>query len=210
MNKRTVIANLNKIANELDNSGKFNEASAITSVMKRLAQYAQAPVAAPTPAPVVQPAPVAPPFSTPVVPGMPAAPGTVPALGTQMQPATPAATVTSTTRPPYATSAGAQGSPTPQATSGDTANEMQAQNALPQAQAQQESNEQRLYMNALNDIENAFKQKDPNTANAIYEKTYNEFKNPRRKEFFAKQIQRVRTKYLKPSYNQGPTQEQAR
>lgn len=39
MNKRTVIAELNKIANELDNSGKFNEASAITDVMKKVAQY---------------------------------------------------------------------------------------------------------------------------------------------------------------------------
>ena len=39
MNKRTVIANLNKIANELDNSGMFNEANQITNVMKRISQY---------------------------------------------------------------------------------------------------------------------------------------------------------------------------
>ena len=39
MNKRTVIANLNKIANELDNSGMFNEATEITNVMKRLSQF---------------------------------------------------------------------------------------------------------------------------------------------------------------------------
>ena len=39
MNKRTVIASLNKIANELDNSGMFNEANEITNVMKRLSQY---------------------------------------------------------------------------------------------------------------------------------------------------------------------------
>ena len=38
MNKRTVIANLIKIANELDNSGMFNEANEITNVMKKLAQ----------------------------------------------------------------------------------------------------------------------------------------------------------------------------
>ena len=38
MNKRTVIANLNKIANELDNSGMFKEATEITNVMKRVAQ----------------------------------------------------------------------------------------------------------------------------------------------------------------------------
>ena len=41
MNKRTVIANLNKIANELDNSGMFQEANQITNVMKRLSQLTQ-------------------------------------------------------------------------------------------------------------------------------------------------------------------------
>ena len=39
MNKRTVIANLNKIANELDNSGMFKEATEITNVMKRISKY---------------------------------------------------------------------------------------------------------------------------------------------------------------------------
>jgi hypothetical protein len=38
MNKRTVIANLNKIANELDNSGMFEEANEITNVMNRISQ----------------------------------------------------------------------------------------------------------------------------------------------------------------------------
>ena len=38
MNKRTVIANLNKIANELDNSGKHTEADAIANVMHKVAQ----------------------------------------------------------------------------------------------------------------------------------------------------------------------------
>jgi hypothetical protein len=76
----------------------------------------------------------------------------------------------------------------------DTSNFNQQQNANPNAQ--QESNEQRLYMNALNDIENALKQNDRNTAEAIYNKTYNEFKNPKRKDLFGKQIQRVRSKYL--------------
>ena len=85
----------------------------------------------------------------------------------------------------------------------DTSNFNQQQNANPNAQ--QESNEQRLYMNALNDIENALKQNDRNTADAIYNKTYNEFKNPKRKDLFGKQIQRVRSKYLSPVYNQGPT-----
>ena len=37
MNKRTVLASLNKIANELDNNGLYAEASAITKVMKKLA-----------------------------------------------------------------------------------------------------------------------------------------------------------------------------
>jgi hypothetical protein len=86
----------------------------------------------------------------------------------------------------------------------DTANLYQQQNANPNAQ--QESNEQRLYMNALNDIENALKQNDRNTAEAIYNKTFNEFKNPKRKDLFGKQIQRVRSKYLSPVYIQGPKQ----
>jgi hypothetical protein len=38
MNKRTVIANLNKIANELDNSGMFNEVTELTNVMHKVAQ----------------------------------------------------------------------------------------------------------------------------------------------------------------------------
>jgi hypothetical protein len=37
MNKRTVLASLNKIANELDNNGLYSEASAITKLMKKLA-----------------------------------------------------------------------------------------------------------------------------------------------------------------------------
>jgi len=86
----------------------------------------------------------------------------------------------------------------------DTSNFNQQQNANPNSQ--QESNEQRLYMNALNDIENALKQNDRNTADAIFNKTFNEFKNPKRKDLFGKQIQRVRSKYLSPIYNQGPKQ----
>jgi hypothetical protein len=38
MNKRTVLASLNKIANELDNNNLFKEASFLTNVMKRVAQ----------------------------------------------------------------------------------------------------------------------------------------------------------------------------
>ena len=37
MNKRTVMASLNKIANELDNNGLHNEADTVTKVMSRLA-----------------------------------------------------------------------------------------------------------------------------------------------------------------------------
>ena len=37
MNKRQVIASLNKIANELDNNGLFTEANTVTKVMSRLA-----------------------------------------------------------------------------------------------------------------------------------------------------------------------------
>ena len=38
MNKRQIIASLNKIANELDFSGLYKEATSLTNVMKRLAQ----------------------------------------------------------------------------------------------------------------------------------------------------------------------------
>lgn len=38
MNKRTIIASLNDIANELDNNGLYKEASTLTNVMKKLAQ----------------------------------------------------------------------------------------------------------------------------------------------------------------------------
>ena len=86
----------------------------------------------------------------------------------------------------------------------DTANLYQQQNSNPNAQ--QESIEQKLYMNALNNIENAFKYNDRNTAETIYNKTINEFKNPKRRDLFGKQIQRVRSKYLNPAINQGPKQ----
>ena len=44
MNTRQVIASLNKVANELDNSGMFNEATELTNVMHKVAQMAAAPV----------------------------------------------------------------------------------------------------------------------------------------------------------------------
>ena len=79
----------------------------------------------------------------------------------------------------------------------DTANQMQAENANPNSQ--QESIEQKIYMNALNNIINAFKYNDRNTAEAIYNKTINEFTNPKRRDLFGKQIQRLRSQYLKPT-----------
>jgi hypothetical protein len=86
----------------------------------------------------------------------------------------------------------------------DTANLYQQQNSNPNAQ--QESIEQKLYMNALSNIENALKFNDRNTAETIYNKTINQFQNPKRKQFFGNQIQRLRAKYLKPGNNQGPKQ----
>jgi hypothetical protein len=37
MNRRTIIASLNKIANELDNNGLYNEANTVTKVMSKIA-----------------------------------------------------------------------------------------------------------------------------------------------------------------------------
>ena len=180
MNKRTVIANLNKIANELDNSGMFNEANEITNVMKRLSQFTPAPAPpAPTaPAPV----PVAPPFGSPVVPAAPV-PGAAPALGTPMQPAPAApaapAAVTTTTKPPYATSAGAQGTPAGPANAADPYYLF----------------EQSVYLNALNKIIDSFKNKNGNV-DSIYNDAISKFKNPKRKELFVNQIQRLRSQYF--------------
>ncbi len=179
MNKRTVIANLNKIANELDNSGMFNEATEITSVMKKIAQFTP-PVAAPAPVPVAQPAPVAPPFGAPVVPAMPAAPGAVPALGAPMQPAAPA---TATTKPPYATSAGAQGTPAPKASPAD-----------PNAAA-----ENQMYTQAIQNINKYFSAKDPmsrDLGETLYQNTVNQFKFMPRKGRFMNQVQGLRSKYF--------------
>lgn len=54
MNKRQIIASLNKVANELDNSGLFNEATELTNVMHKVAQMASliGPVAQYQPQPV--------------------------------------------------------------------------------------------------------------------------------------------------------------
>jgi len=177
MNKRTVIANLNKIANELDNSGMFNEANEITNVMKRLSQFTPAPA---PPAPIAPaPAPVAPLFGSPVVPAAPV-PGAAPALGTPMQPAAAApAAVTTTTKPPYATSAGAQGTPAGPANAADPYYVF----------------ETAVYQNALNKIIDSFKNKNGNV-DSVYNDAVSKFKNPKRKELFVNQIQRLRSQYF--------------
>ena len=43
MNKRQIIASLNNIANELDNSGLYKEANVLTNVMNRIAQEDETP-----------------------------------------------------------------------------------------------------------------------------------------------------------------------
>ena len=81
----------------------------------------------------------------------------------------------------------------------DTANFYQQQNSNPNAQ--QESNEQKIYVNALNDIINGFASKDPtliSQAERLYQGTLSQFKNPNRQKAFKDQIQRQRVKYLKP------------
>jgi hypothetical protein len=46
MNKKQIVASLNKIANELDNSGLHTEANSVTNVMEKIAQM-QMPQVAP-------------------------------------------------------------------------------------------------------------------------------------------------------------------
>lgn len=82
---------------------------------------------------------------------------------------------------------------------GDTANYNNRQ--LQNPNAQQESNEQKIYVNALNDIINGFASKDPtliSQAERLYQGTLSQFKNSNRQKAFKDQIQRQRVKYLKP------------
>ena len=153
MNKRIIIAELNKIANELDNSGKFREASEITDVMKRVSQLNTDPEAAVTNAQVA--------FQ---------------GLGNAMS--------------------------QPKPTSGDTANEMQAQNTMPA--------ESSLYQQAINQIAELLKTKNPMSrtqAQKIYEDTFVQLKDPKRKQAFANQFQRLVSQNFAAKYNQGPTQQ---
>ncbi len=168
MNKRIVIAKLNKIANELDSDGMFNEANQITNIMMKLAQF--------TPPATTPAAPVAPPFGSPVVPAVPVAP------------AAPAAPVTTTTKPPFATSAGAQGTPS---------SEKEANNDL----------ENELYTNAITEINNYFSRKTPESRDMgekVYENTVTKFNNLQKRQKFMNQVQRLRSKYFAAKYNQGP------
>ena len=64
----------------------------------------------------------------------------------------------------------------------------------------QEEKEKRLYMNALNDIILAFKEPNKEAGEAIFQKTVNQFQNPKRKQLFINQIDRQRRKY----FPQGP------
>ena len=41
MNRRSIVASLNKIANELDTAGLTSESIVITNIMKKLAQFEQ-------------------------------------------------------------------------------------------------------------------------------------------------------------------------
>jgi hypothetical protein len=66
--------------------------------------------------------------------------------------------------------------------------------------SKQEEKEKRLYMNALNDIILAFKEPNKETGEAIFQKTVNQFQNPKRKQLFINQIDRQRRKY----FPQGP------
>ena len=74
----------------------------------------------------------------------------------------------------------------PQGTSGDTANEMQAQNTMPA--------ESPIYQQAINQIAKLFQTKNPKNrtiANQIYESTVVKFQDPKRKQAFARQFQAI-------------------
>ena len=76
----------------------------------------------------------------------------------------------------------------PQATSGDTANQMQAQNTLPG------DAEPRLYQSSIQMIANLLNTKMPENrtkAQQIYENTIGQFTNEKRKQAFARQFQAI-------------------
>jgi hypothetical protein len=74
----------------------------------------------------------------------------------------------------------------PQATTGDTANQMQAQNTMPA--------ESPIYQQAINQIAKLLQAKNPMSrtmAQSIYDQTIVQFKDPKRKQAFANQFQRL-------------------
>lgn len=151
-----LLRKMNRVANYLDNTGLHKEADSITNVMKRLSQ-------------------IAPPFAAPVVPQAPM-PMAQPAMGVPMQPAAPAP-VTTTTKPPYATSAGAQGTPVDP----------------------NEAKENQIYTQAIQNINKYFSAKDPvsrDLGEKLYENTVTQFKNMQRRGRFMNQVQGFRSQYF--------------
>ena len=74
----------------------------------------------------------------------------------------------------------------PQGTSGDTSNDMQANNSMPA--------ESPIYQQAINQIAKLLNTKMPENrdkAQQIYENTIGQFKDPKRKQLFAKQFQAI-------------------
>ena len=77
----------------------------------------------------------------------------------------------------------------PQATSGDTANQMQAQNTMPA--------ESPIYQQAINQIANLLNTRVPDNriiAQNIYEQTIGKFQDPKRKKAFGDQFQKLVSK----------------
>ena len=87
----------------------------------------------------------------------------------------------------------------PQATSGDTSNEMQAQNSMPA--------ESPMYQQAINQIAKLLQSKNPmnrTIAEKIYTDTIVKFKNEKRRKLFGEQYQRlVSTNFPGTSLNPG-------
>ena len=198
MNKRTVIANLNKIANELDNSGMFKEATEITNVMKRIAQAQM--------------------FG----PRIPAVGNRQPQMGNMQLAQTPQPNIQPMADPMFPQAQAPQGTPysdseaavtnaqvafqglgnamsQPQQTNGDTANQMQAMNKMPAPQADAEAKENQMYTQAIQNINKYFSAKDPmsrDLGETLYQNTVNQFKNMQRRGKFMNQVQGLRSKFF--------------
>ena len=201
MNKRQVIASLNKVANELDNSGMFQEANEITNVMKRLAQAQMFGPRIPNVGnrqpqmgnmQLAQPRqPNIQPMADPMFPQAQAPQGT---------PFTSPEEAVTNAQVAFQGLGNAMSQP--QQTSGDTANQMQAMNKIP-APAAPPANpsdpnylfETSVYQNALNKIIENFKNKNGNI-DSVYSDAITKIKNPKRQQLFMNQIQRLRSQYF--------------